>query len=265
MTIATLRKLIRSIENRPLRTGSKIAVSSRQPWVFGVEDIDQRLRDSQLCAHAFHDISAHHPGDRIAAGGFALALLSRLPDEGDILWCQLVSDGREYGTLYGPGLRWLGIDPGRLIHVRVTSLRDMSWVMEEGLRSGCLAAVLSEGPALDFTATRRLSLACEDTSVPCLYINLNGEMRSSAADTRWHITARTGPDIALDDLVHQTGPETAAWSLSLVKCRGGRLGKWQLQWNYETVSFHMAPALCDRKVLAPATGEGKIIALQRAG
>lgn len=269
MTFAALRKLILDIEKKSSGVIPGQAASSQQspqPWAFGLKNVDQKLPGAQLCARAFHDVLAHHPGDRVAAGGFAMALLSKLPGEGDILWCQLLGDGREYGALYGPGLRWLGIDPGRIIHVQVRCARDLAWVMEEAVRSGSVAAVISEGPALDFTTTRRLSLACKEAAIPCLYVNLSGEMRPSAADTRWRITATAGPDTGHEMLDQSLGPVTAAWSVSLVKCRGGRLGKWQLYWDYETVSFHMATALCDGKVSEPAAPTtSKVVAFQRAG
>lgn len=88
MTLGDLRKLILDIENKPsgARPSSLEGVPepypldrSQSPWTFGIEEVDLALPDAQLCAHGFHDISAEHPGDRVAAGGFAMALLSKLP------------------------------------------------------------------------------------------------------------------------------------------------------------------------------------------
>ena len=261
MILADLRKLIADIEKRSATRVAPVAGEDCLPWSFGVGDIDLALPDRQLCAHSLHDISAISPGDRPSACGFACALLSRLPRGGDVLWCQLISDVREYGALYGPGMRWLGIDPGRIIQVRVRSPDDLAWAMEEALRCSGIGAVVGEGPGLRFTATRRLSLACEQAGIPCLYVNFNGDMRTSAAATRWRIKA----EAASGEMPDMPGPGAAAWSLSLTRCRGGSTGKWQLYWDYETFSFHMVAASGDRKIPACPAPAGTIIALQRAG
>ncbi len=261
MILADLRKLIMDIENKSASRAGLAPGEDCSPWSFGVGDIDLALPDRRLCARSLHDISATSLGDRPSACGFAFALLSRLPRDGDVLWCQLISDACEYGALYGPGMRWLGIDPGRIIQVRVRSPDDLAWVMEEALRCAGLRAVVGEGPALHFTATRRLSLACEQAGIPCLYVNLNGDMRTSAATTRWRIKA----EAASGEMSEMSGPGAAAWSLSLTRCRGGSTGKWQLYWNYETFSFHMVAASGDRKVPAQPAPAGTVIALQRVG
>lgn len=261
MTIADLRKLILDIENKSATRAVPSESEKCSAWTFGVEDIDGALPDNRLCARSFHDISAVNPADRPSACGLAMALMSRLPRTGDILWCQLFVDALEYGGLHGPGLRWLGIDPGRIIHVRVRALKDLAWVIEEALRCAGLSAVVGEGPTLDFTTTRRLSLACAQAAVPCLYVNLDSEKGSSAAATRWRIKAEAGTNA----LLSISGPPTATWSLSLARCRGGRLGKWQLYWDYETFSFYMATPVCHREVLVQPAPSGKVIAWQNAG
>ncbi len=261
MILADLRKLILDIEKTSAKRVASTPEEDCSPWAFGIEGIDRALPDRCLCARSFHDISADHPIDRLSACGFAFALLSQLPHRGDILWCQLISDASEYGGLYGPGLGWLGIDPGRIIQVRVRSLNDLAWVMEEGMRCGALGAVMGEGPALDFTATRRLSLACEQAGIPGLYVNLDGEMRTSAAATRWRIKAQ----VASNEMSDMAGPATAAWSVTLARCRGGSPGKWQINWNYETFSFHMAAPAGNRKVSAQPASTGTVIVLRHAG
>ena len=261
MAIADLRKLILNIEKKSATRATTTESNLSKPWSFGVANLDQALPDNQLCSRSLHDITAVHPADRPSACGFAMALLSRLPHDGDILWCQLFADAREYGGLYGPGLGWLGIDPGRIIHVRVRSQQDLAWVMEEAVRSAGLGAVLSEGPALNFTTTRRLSLACDEAAIPCFYVNLESNMPASAAATRWRIKA----DVVADETLEISGPGAAAWSVSLDRCRGGQLGKWQLRWNYETFSFHMVAPLRHREIPAQPAHAGEVIALRSVG
>jgi protein ImuA len=186
-TLADLRKAIEAVERRsPRRTAS---AAEEAAWSLGAEALDEALPEGGVCRRSLHDVAAASPGDVPAAAGFALALLARLPRHGDVLWCALAVNRREYGGLYGPGVERLGFDPGRFVQVSVRSAKDLAWAMEEGLRSASLAAVVGEGPALGFTETRRLSLAASETAVPCLFLADPGTQGASAAATRWRVSA----------------------------------------------------------------------------
>ena len=84
-------------------------------------------------------------------------------DEKPVLWVQDEGSRRKTGRPYRPGL------PEhlrhRLIHVAAATPEDALFALEEGLRCRDLAFVIGEiagNPrALDFTASRRLSLAAE--------------------------------------------------------------------------------------------------------
>lgn len=71
----------------------------------------------------------------------------------------VVIDGR--GTFYPPAAILAGIDPTRLIVVRVNSARDESWALDQTLRSGGAGAVLCMTDRLTQRGTRRLQLAAE--------------------------------------------------------------------------------------------------------
>lgn len=71
----------------------------------------------------------------------------------------IVIDGR--GTFYPPAAVLAGIEPGRLIVVRVNLARDESWALDQALRSGGAGAVLCMTDRLSQRSTRRLQLAVE--------------------------------------------------------------------------------------------------------
>ena len=57
---------------------------------------------------------------------------------GPVLWCSVHTGG----DLYAPGLASYGIAPDRVLVVRPKDTEETFWAMEEGLRSGAVAAVL---------------------------------------------------------------------------------------------------------------------------
>lgn len=71
----------------------------------------------------------------------------------------VVIDSR--GTFYPPAAALAGINPARLIVVRVNSARDESWTLDQALRSGGAGAVLCMTNRLTQRGIRRLQLAAE--------------------------------------------------------------------------------------------------------
>lgn len=249
MTIEELRKTIEAIERRsPRRT---VSGAGDGVWSLGFGTVDGTLPGRGLSPRSLHDVAGLSPGDAPAAAGFAMALLARLPRKGNILWCQSAMSRREYGGLYGPGVARFGLDPARLVQVCVRTAGDLAWVMEEGMRSGSLAAVVGEGPPLGFTATRRLSLAATELGLPCLFVADPGTGGASAAATRWRVSAV--PDAAL--------PERAAFHVELLRCRGGQPGSWRMMWDHETRSFHPYASLRDGEL--PSQPAGPAVAFDR--
>ncbi len=164
---------------------------------------------------------------------------------------------REHGHPYGPGLKALGLAPERLVIVSLRRERELAFALEESLRSGVVAAVIGEGAPLGFTASRRISLACQEMAIPCLFLNTTDLHEASAAATRWRIAPAIGPPDAVDP----RGPGLTSWSVSLIRARGGRAHPdnlpWTVFWNDETHSFNLVAAagdgaLADRPQTRPA-------------
>ncbi|MEL6736133.1 MAG: hypothetical protein AAFO98_09690 [Pseudomonadota bacterium] len=267
----TLQAAIETLEGRTKRF-SAMDGAEKARWQLGYAPVDAALPDQALAVDACHDITPLKPNDVPQAAGFALALLKRLPRNGPIMWCQTAFNGREYGRIYSPGLLQSGLLEGahqdpqpaalladRLFHITVPKDRDLALVLEECVRVSALAAVVGEGPAPDFTASRRLTLAAQVSRVPCLIINTSGAIGASAAATRWRVAPIAGPP----DTDDPQGPGQPAWSITLARSRGGDTAQnptsgqpLEIFWNDATHSFNLVPPFRRGATDAPASADG---------
>ena len=224
--ISALRNRIAVIEK-----GSSRVQRTKVPFTMGVENIDAILPDGGLARGALHEVvgqanySCTSDG---AALAFAATLAARLVSESRtrrssyVLWC-LSGPG-----LYGPGLAAFGLTPESLILVRGRDDQQRLWAMEEGLKCTGLAMVVGEVGRLDLGQSRRLQLAAEASGVTALLLRQRSDngLSSSAALTRWRITP--APSSQTQGYM---GIGTIRVQAELLRCKGGRLGKWLLQWN----------------------------------
>ena len=217
---------------------------------FGLPPVDRALPWGGLPTACLHEVTATTSADG-AAAGFAATLLARLTEaEGarprPVLWCA-AGNG-----LYGPGLAGYGLDTRRLVLVRGRSQADLLWAMEEGLRSGTLAAVLGEVHEADLTATRRLQLAAEKGRSTALLLATSqaktgaGNPVPSAAVTAWRVGAALSAPAP-----YGIGLGAERWRVELIRCRGGVPRQWLLEWNDEANRLVVASELRDRPAHAP--------------
>ncbi len=162
-----------------------------------------------------------------AALAVALALDSTDKDEERAwLWVQDAAALRLGGRPYRPGLP----QPlrHRLVHVAVKSPEDALFALEEGLRCRDLAFVIGEisgNPrALDFTASRRLSLTVEKHGVPLWLVRLDARRDLSSARMRWE--AHAAPSLPAH--WNAAAPGEPAWRAELFRARAHPPGKWVL-------------------------------------
>jgi protein ImuA len=214
-----LRERIRALESAGLARGAVLP--------FGVSGIDAALPGGGLPLGGLHEITGTGPDeeDGAAAAGFAAVILGRLAGKAPVLWCLSVDD------LYGPGLAACGLAPERLILARLRE-GDVLWAMEEGLRSGALAAALGEIGAVTPKASRRLQLACESRGTTGFLLRRWRRADSAARHrdtplatvTRWRVSAVPSlPEGAVPGLGRPR------WHVELLRCRGGRTGSWTLE------------------------------------
>lgn len=245
MTKHVLQKLrsdIRRLDHTALSGRAEADVMS-----LGVPAVDRSLPWGGLPRGALHEIGTPPkaaPSFFASAAGFAAALLARsVAPSGMAIWCQNRRRARRYGQIYGPGLAPYGLDPNRLLMVNAESDADVLWVMEEGLRSSAIQAVLGEVAGLDLTASRRLQLAAEKSGSPAFLLRVpEGAAGNNAALTRWHVRP-----FILPQEVDKTGAEqVTGWQVALWRCRGGGPAEWKVMWKDEAFYCHMAGAMADR-------------------
>jgi protein ImuA len=181
------------------------------------------------------EIFATHPRD----AGWAGFLLAQVDRAKPVLWVQDRMAILESGRVYPPGL-----PSQNLIHVEARDARDALWAMEEGVRCGCLSAVIGEiwgdPKVLDFTATRRLAVASERSGTPCWLVRLGGNANLSGARMRWRI----GSAPSLLNPLDGRAPGTPAWDAELFRARGHPPGRWSVA--HEADRFHLVAGAGDR-------------------
>jgi protein ImuA len=169
-----------------------------------------------------------------SGAGLALALAldaaqagAKTGEERPFLWVQDAAALRLGGRPYRPGLP--AALRHRLIHVAAKSPEDALFALEEGLRCRDLAFVLGEvagNPrALDFTASRRLSLAAEKHGTPLWLVRLDARRDLSSARLRWQV--RAAP--SAPSRWNAEAPGSPAWQAELFRARNHPPGEWVLR------------------------------------
>lgn len=157
----------------------------------------------------------------------ALAESDASEDRGAMLWVQTREAARLTGRPYRHGL------PAelrhRVIHVLAAKPEDALFALEEGVRCREIAFVLGEiggNPrALDFTASRRLTLAAERHGVPLYLVRLDAQHDLSSARMRWEV--RAAP--SAPPQWNPQAPGAPAWYAELFRSRTHAPGEWVLR------------------------------------
>lgn len=188
-----------------------------------------------------------------AAAALALALDRAANDAGarSLLWVQDRAAVRLTGRPYRPGLP--AKVRNRVIHVLVHTPEDALFALEEGVRCRDLAGVIGEiagNPrALDFTASRRLTLAAERHAVPLVLVRLDAARDLSSARMRWQVAAAP----SLPPRWDAQAPGAPAWRAELFRARAHPPGEWILRDDGHVLAAEPARAP-DHGDLAAAAG-----------
>ena len=184
--------------------------------------VDQAFPNKIFPTGAIHEFQCPAMEDAAATSGFIAGILSTLMHKGGAtLWIS------QHNTIFPPALRLFGIEPDKVIFVRLQKEKDILWAMEEALKCDGLAAVVGELQDISFTASRRLQLAVEQSRVTGFVIRRSQkDQHTTACVARWKITsipsATTGG---------MPGVGFARWNVSILKVRNGSPGTWQLEWT----------------------------------
>ena len=170
------------------------------------------------------------------------------------LWVQDAAALRLTGRPYRPGLpKTLR---NRLIHVAAKTPEDMLFALEEGVRCRDLAFVIGElagnSRALDFTASRRLSLAAERHGVPLYLVRLDAARDLSSARMRWKV--RSAPSSV--PRWNPAAPGHPHWRAELFRARAHAPGEWILRDDGKVLAAdRLAATAPDHVDLARAAGD----------
>ena len=196
------------------------------------------------------------PGDEASGAGAALALAL---DQGDAerpwLWVQDKAARRLGGRPYRPGLP--AALRHRLIHVAADTPEDALFALEEGLRCRDLGFVIGEiagnPKALNFTASRRLSLAAERHGTPLWLVRLGAARDLGSARMRWEVRATPSPEPRWNAY----SPGRPSWRAELFRAHTYQPGHWILR---DDARLAAEPATSDPGDLAGAAGARSLAA-----
>jgi protein ImuA len=234
--VAALRRSVALLEGSGrLRQGA-----DRQAlFALGHGEADARLGGG-LKRAALHEVYAASDPDGVAAAGFAAALAARVAGtaragcRASLVWIRHDLAACEWGEVFAPGLAEWGLDPDRLIIVKVAHAADTLKAANEALNCSALGAVIIESAGVpsvyDLTASRRLVLAAE-SGVTAIALRLGVKPKPSAAMTRWLV--RAAPSHA--NLAGHIG--RPRFDAALVRSRNGAQGRWIMEWDSDAYLF----------------------------
>ena len=217
-----LRARIDSLEKRPIL--QEHAAPQAQGGLFSFP------------AGLLHEIFADTVRDTGAAFGFTLGLARQFigADRPALLLLQLNRNAQDFGVPYALGLTGLGIDPDQIVFGRMESASDLLWAIEEAIGCRAVGAVIAdtgqEIKALDFTASRRLSLRAAAGGSSVFLVRTGREREASAARLRWRVEPLPSEAPPFD----ARAPGPSRWKIELQK---GRLGsrrdprEWLVDWT----------------------------------
>lgn len=189
-----LRRRIAALEKRPVLADGAAVAAARPGRPVAANDTRPRIEELlAIPPGVLHEVFVDEQRNGTAGLGFALGLARGLLGGGRqaILYLQLVEQAQEMGVPYALGLSRFGIDPDQLILARTNSLTELLWAMEEAIACRAVAGVIADihgrPKALDFTASRRLSLRSSAGGSSVFLVRYGREREASAAKLRWRV------------------------------------------------------------------------------
>jgi len=211
--IAHLKRDILSLQG--FRTATKNAALDAQ-----LGPIKNAFPNASFPLGAIHEFISNNPEEEAATAGFVTAVIAELMrNRGALIW---ISARR---TVFPPSLKSFGISPDRIIFIDLKKEKEILWVMEEALKCKGLSAVIGEMQELNFTASRRLQLAVEESRVTGFVLRRNPQsINTTACLTRWQISSLQSE--VFDEM---PGVGFPRWNVELLKVRNGTPGKWEIE------------------------------------
>lgn len=265
-SLESLKNRIAGIERLRAVEANSVAMAGT-----GHAGIDHALGGG-LARGRVHEVFAAEADDAGCAAGFVSVLAHRLGlgSGGALVWLREVRAERQGGTLHGPGLVGIGIDPRQVIIGLMPDPLAVLRAAADVVRCpevGVAVIELWQSPRLlDLTASRRLALAAEGSGVTVIALRIAAQPAPSAAQTRWQVAA------AASAPPEANAPGHPAWTIDLLRQRGRPAGgTWRVEWNREQACFEPdSPAGSTRIAgpIAPSTSaplSGAVLPLSAGG
>lgn len=166
-----------------------------------------------------HEIFADQLVNAGAAFGFALAQAKAMisPQRPGLLTLQLKSDTQELGLPYGLGFSAFGLDAAAFVLIRTDTVAELLWALEEAIACRAVGAIVADiaypHKALDFTASRRLSLRAAASASAVFLVRYARDREATAARYRWRVEPRPSTPPPFDD----RAPGPPRWRVTLEK------------------------------------------------
>ncbi|WP_417669200.1 ImuA family protein [Roseibium sp.] len=136
------------------------------------------------------------------------------------------------------------IDPSRLIIAYGKTHKDILWITEEALRTGCVPVVITRiAKPIDLTAGRRLQLAAEAGQALALCLIPEG-FGSNAAETRWRCTPAPST---------LPNSDSTLFHWDCIKNKTGTTERWTVRWNETAHHIDLLSETPDGPLLAAQT------------
>lgn len=204
------------LENLRQRIASLEEVQRRFWRTIPIADaVDRWLPYGGLPTGSIHEVK----GPSLASAiGFSTILSARIAqNQGNILY---IAPDRSH---YPLGLLPYGVKTDQILHVSARRSQNLIWAVMEALRCSQVSAVVALVDDLDLTESRRLQLAAETSGATGFLLGSAAAVSIAAPITRWRISSVNGGSGRRFD--------EPVWALDLLYCRGGRSGKWTVEWR----------------------------------
>ncbi len=185
----------------------------------GLGRINRAFPHGRFPMGALHEFLCAGPEEAAASAGFLSGLLGTIMQKGPVVWVA------PRPCVFPPALKQYGVDPERVLFVEGAKDREALWIVEEALKCKSVSAVVGEIRELDFTASRRMQLAMEQSGVTAFLLRRQPRNMATAFVARWQV--RSLPSLVEEGL---PGVGFPRWEVELLKVRNGQPGRWELEW-----------------------------------
>jgi protein ImuA len=217
----------------------------------GHDEADSALGGG-LVAGAMHEVFAPAP-HAASATGFVAGLTQLLSGTKFLLWVRQDFSARENGEVSMSGLAELGLDPRRIVMVRASDAENVLRVAADGLACPALGSVVAElwgeARAFDAVASRKLTLAAQQSGVTALMLRFAAQPMVSTAETRWIVRAAHSPPASASKEDVWGAPVIAT---TLARNRHGPTGQWIMEWKSDECRFREPQAYPQPLAAMPA-------------